>query len=143
MFRRNHKNHVTVNPFKLLVNGIYFAAFDHDSKEIIVDNHYTSAPNYVQDFIYWHEMGHMDGNGGKRTLADEVHSDLHAASYIGKRKAIKALKYMWRVLATVNPLAAADIPSRLKELGADVSDMYIITANGKIWHEEDLRAILD
>lgn len=124
-------------------NGFYFAAYDSTRKIIIVDDYYVKAPRYVKEFIYWHEMGHStDRYITKRTFLHELVADNYAVLHIGKYKAIKALNYMWKVLGTVNVYACADIPSRLKELGADVSKMYIKTPNGKVWYESDLKAIL-
>lgn len=110
--------------------------------KIAVDYMYFTAPKIVRKFIIWHELGHINNdNDGIRSLKCECKADAYAASKIGKLNAVYALNYMWKQLATVNITACVDIPSRLKELGANVSSMYIQLANGSVLHEPELRLI--
>ena len=70
-------------------------------------------------------------------------ADKYGAQIVGVLNAIKALNYIWIVGAQTGQVdKLLTIPSRLKELGDDVSSMYIIGANGVTYYEKDLRTIL-
>ena len=127
-------------------NGIIFAMYclySDGSSEIIVDDEFNIAPKEVREFIIWHELGHIGNADDIRNLSCEIKADAFAASKIGSNNAVDALKYMWRRLANIDVSACIDIPSRLKDLGVDVSGMYIKGINGKVFHEPELRAILE
>lgn len=146
LFKRNKKLKVTKNNEILSANGIYFSALAtmvDGTYEMIVSDDYMKAPKFVKDFIYWHEVGHIYYNKPGRPLHQECLADRYALQHVGKTRSLMALQYMWCWLAKIDVTACADIPSRMKELGADVSTMYIRTGNGTILYEPDLKAILE
>lgn len=148
LFKRNRKAVKVVTNNKLLKeNGIYFAAlatYTNGTQEVVVTDEYHNAPKMVRDFLYWHEVGHMVHNhNGLRSLVTEEQADAYAVKHIGKTKAIIALNYMWTTLSTVDVSACMDIPSRLKDIGANVDSMYIVTGNGTVLTECMLRAMLN
>ena len=130
-------------------NGIFAALVTYCSEEyrIEVDDLYMSAPDTVKDFINKHELGHLflveNGQPNKHTLQDEVSADSYAMEHTSQNVAIEALNYIWVAGAKAGQVDKLfTIPSRLKEVGADVSSMYIVGANGIKFHEPDLRALL-
>lgn len=110
---------------------------------IYVDNNYMSMPKRVQEFIIWHELGHIHEDGVVRTLECECRADAYAAKKVGKRNAIYALNYMWSELGTIDWRACADIPSRAKALGANVDGMYLVLPNGITLYEPQLRYFIN
>ena len=107
-----------------------------------------TAPKYVKEFINYHELGHLywldNGHENEHTLKDEIIADAYSAERVGNINAINSLNYVWTVAGnTGNTIRCLTFPSRLKDLGADVSSMYIIGLNGKTFHEADLRKILE
>ena len=120
------------------------ARYVDNTYAIIVDDEFNLATKEVREFIIWHELGHISNdNSGVRTLDCEHKADLYAQSKVGNVNAVAALNYMWVRLSTININACADIPSRLKELGANVDTMYIRLANGKTLYEPQLRLLLE
>ena len=137
---------VIQNDILLHANGFVFAAcyeYEDDTHKIFVDRYFMEAPVNCRKFIIWHELGHIGNSSkGKRTLECEFKADAYAASKIGKRNAINALRYMWAKLVNIDITACGDIPSRLKELGANVDDMWIKLKDGTVLREPDLRELL-
>lgn len=127
-----------------ILNAVFavYAKYNDGSRKIIVDDAFIQAPKIVKKFIIYHELGHIDNTSLKYTLSSEFKADAYSASKIGKKAAIFSLNYMWTYLLGNNVGACADIPCRLKELGANVDSMYILLANGIILKEPDIRAIL-
>lgn len=137
---------ITLNHDAVRSAGFLFAMYVHyenGKSEIMVDDEFNIAPKGVREFIIWHEIGHIDHHHTEYLLEDELDADRFAAKKVGNDNAIEALKYMWTRLATIDASACISIPSRLKALDVDVSDMYIRGINGKVFHEPELRAILE
>jgi hypothetical protein len=119
------------------------ARYVDDTYAIIVDDEFNLAPKEVREFIIWHELGHIHNDKDSiRTLECEHKADMYAVSKVGQANAIIALNYMWVRLSTIDITACADIPSRLKELGANVDSMYILLANGTKLYEPQLRKLI-
>lgn len=140
---------ILYNPTCVAEDNTFFAccAIYNGEYRIIVDDYYVQAPQYVKDFINQHEIGHLywldNGHPNGHTLDDEFMADKYGAQIVGVLNAIKALNYIWIVGAQTGQVdKLLTIPSRLKELGDDVSSMYIIGANGMTYYEKDLRTIL-
>lgn len=131
-----------------LSNSIFATVNVYQSKyRIVVDDLYINAPDEVKEFINQHEFGHLflieNGDPNMHTLLDEIKADKYAMEQIGQVKSVNALNYVWIKGAEANQIDKLfTIPSRLKELGADVSDMCVIGANGT-FYEADLRKLLE
>lgn len=129
-------------------NGIFAALVTYCYEyRIEVDDLYMSAPDTVKEFINQHEIGHLflveNGQSNRHTLYDEVLADKYAMEHTSQNISIEALNYIWTIGAKAGQIDKLfTIPSRLKELGADVSTMYIVGANGIKFYEPDLRALL-
>lgn len=137
------------SPDHVAINNSIFAncSVSNDEYRIVVDDLYIQAPQYVKDFVNQHELGHLywldNGHENKHTLNDEFMADAYSAQKVGNINAINSLNYIWTMGANTGKINhCLTFPSRLKELGADVSSMYIIGLNGKIFYEEDLRRII-
>lgn len=141
---------IVYSPIAVLANnGIIANCSIYKGKyRIVVDDYYMALPQNVKDFVHQHELGHAywldNGHVNEHKLNDEFIADTYAAERIGTGNAINALRHIWVVLGTTgNVHYALSFPSRLKELGADVSDMYIMGGNQIPFYEEDLRRILE
>lgn len=73
-------------------------------QRIIYDDLYDELSEDTKQFIVEHEKGHFDlkHDGSVRRIEDEYAADEYAALIVGKENAIKALKEMAELLATVS-----------------------------------------
>lgn len=75
---------------------------------IYVDDFYFMFPDYVQEFILYHELGHIVNKHTDSVLDIRIHNlrrlfrvdeleieaDAYAVKYLGKEKSLKALMYL-------------------------------------------------
>ena len=96
---------------------------------IIVDDYFMSAPQYVQDVLVFHELGHIENgdldnisptNTLKRWLLMnvgivqkiELEADKFAAKRVGKEETLKALSWMYENVQ--NKLTRREMKARMR-----------------------------
>ena len=144
----NKKLPIIYSPESLKSNDGIFASCNvlNGKYRIVVDDLFIASPTEVKEFVIQHEIGHIEllkEKIDKHILWDEVYCDKYSMKQVGFNNAINALNYIWKTgINTENVDKLIAIPTRLKELGANVDSMYIIGANGIKFYEPELRKAL-
>ena len=102
---------------------------------IVLDSHFNRLSANTQAFVLLHEVGHYLDNplfGNDLNFEDEHNADLYALNALGQNTVLEAMNELYQYIAPLSIVGAAEIGVRMQMMGFDVTNMWMLTAAGKI-----------